>query len=119
MHTLSGWDPDVARRLLSTIKISFEFFNALLSYFTVAHSPFTKPHQSFACWNTSGLGSFLLSDLLVIDGKRTNGDPKLLRALKGSVAPGLINLFVLCSYSRRRSEVYISRHMSRHTCLLT
>lgn len=67
------------------------FLKAIFSHCTVVHSPFTKAHQSFSCWNTSGIGSFLLSDLLMIDGGRTNGDPKLLSAMKGSVAPSLIN----------------------------
>lgn len=55
----------------------------------------------------------------MIDGICTNGAPKPLSALKGSVALSLINLFVRCRYSKRMSEVYISRHMFRHTCLFT
>lgn len=62
---------------------------------------------------------FLRSDLIVIDGICANGAPKPLSALKGSAARSLINLFVRRRYSKGTSEVYVSRHMFRRTCLFT
>lgn len=62
---------------------------------------------------------FLRSDLIVIDGICANGAPKPLSALTGSAARSLINLFVRRRYSKGMSEVYVSRHMFRRTCLFT
>ena len=96
------------------------FFAALC---TSQHKPHLQFHHSLLkCCSAGtalcvGLIPFFQRDLIMIDGICANSAPKLLSALKGSVAFSLINLFALCSFPT--SEVYISLHMLRRTRLFT
>lgn len=101
------------------------FSAVLFSYCTFQHKPHLQLHHSLLkCCSVGtllfvGLFPSFQTDLIMIDGICTNGAPKLLSALKRSVAFSLINLFVRSGFSLRMREVYISHHMFRHKCLFT